>query len=246
MSYHKSLAGVGWVSIVPGGTYPDPIHLAEVESLDFNVTEEDSDLEDSNGDVIDSFPTKRVIEGSLSLKSFTGSLLAAVTRGVTVAPGGKLGFSQTSVIPTTPFEITVTEGATFADDLGVIDLTAGKAMTAAATATGAGVYAVNASTGTYTFNTADAGHSILINYRATKATTGVTSAIASSAASSTAYFGLHCYAASAAKPWGIYIPQARLPGLSAKFSKGGWSDTTMRFKAIKDSTNQFAYVYTAE
>lgn len=246
MSYHKSVQGVGWVSLVPSGTYPDPVHLAEIEALDFNITEEDADLEDSNGDIIDSFTTKRVFEGTVTLKDLSASLIAAATRGVTVAAGTKQGYAQSGVIPTTPFQITVTNGATFADDLGVIDLTSGKAMTCAATATGTGVYAVNTTTGQYTFNTADAGHTVLINYRATQSSTGNTASIASATASSNTYYGLHCHQVIAGKPWGIYIPQARLPGLSAKFSKGGWSDTTLKFKASKDASNNFVHVYLPE
>lgn len=244
MSYHKSVQGVGWVSLVPYGTYPDPVHLAEIEAMDLNITEEDGDLEDSNGDIIDSFTVKRVIEGTVTLKDISGSLLAATTRGVTVAAGTKQGYAQTSTIPTTPFQITVTNGATFADDLGVIDLTSGKAMTCAATATGTNVYSVTAA-GVYTFNTADAGHSVLINYRATQAAVGTTSTIAS-ATQSQAYYGLHCYQVIAGKPWGIYVPAARLPGLSAKFGKGGWSDTTIKFKATKDASNNFVHIYLPE
>jgi hypothetical protein len=244
MSYHKSVQGVGWVSLVPSGTYPDPVHLAEIEAMDLNITEEDGDLEDSNGDIIDSFTVKRVIEGTVTLKDISGSLLAATTRGVTVAAGTKQGYAQTSTIPTTPFQITVTNGATFADDLGVIDLTSGKAMTCAATATGTNVYSVTAA-GVYTFNTADAGHSVLINYRATQAAVGTTSTIASATAAQ-AYYGLHCYQVIAGKPWGIYVPAARLPGLSAKFGKGGWSDTTIKFKATKDASNNFVHIYLPE
>ena len=244
MSYHKSVQGVGWVSLVPSGTYPDPVHLAEIEAMDLNITEEDGDLEDSNGDIIDSFTVKRVIEGTVTLKDISGSLLAATTRGVTVAAGTKQGYAQTSTIPTTPFQVTVTNGATFADDLGVIDLTSGKAMTCAATATGTNVYSVTAA-GVYTFNTADAGHSVLINYRATQAAVGTTSTIAS-ATQSQAYYGLHCYQVIAGKPWGIYVPAARLPGLSAKFGKGGWSDTTIKFKATKDASNNFVHIYLPE
>ena len=243
MAYHKSLAGVGWVSLVPSGTFPDPIHLAEIESLDFNVTEEDSDLEDAAGDVIYSFTTKRVIEGTITLKDISGSLLAASTRGGTVtAAAGKLGYSQTSAIPTTPFTVTVTNSATFTKDLGVVDLTTGKAMLCDTTSTGTGVYSVSA--GAYVFNTADSTHSVLINYQ-TSSTTQVATDIASATAAS-AYFQLHCYNPLAAKPWGIYVPAARLPGLSAKFSKGGWSETTLKWKATKDSSNKYFYLYSPE
>ena len=242
MAYHKSLAGLGWVSLVPSGTYPDPIHLAEIESIDLNVTEEDADLEDASGDIIDSFTTKRVIEGTITLKDISGSLLAAATRGGTVTTGSLQGYSQTSTIPTTPFQVTVTNSVTFSQDLGVIDLTSGKPMTCAATATGTGVYAV--ALGVYTFNTADAGHSVLINYRATT-TTGVITDIAS-ATSASPYFGLHCYQTIATKPWGIYVPAARIPGISAKFSKAGWSDVTLKWKATRDGSNKFFYLYSPE
>jgi hypothetical protein len=246
MSYHKSLAGVGWVSIVPGGTYPDPVHCAEVESIDWNETTETSNLEDEDGDVIDTFVTKRVIEGTISLKSFSNSLIALTSRGVTVTTGSKIGYSQTSTIPATPFEITVTNGATFADDLGVIDLTTSKPMTAAATATGTGVYAVNTTTGVYTFNTADAAHSVLISYRSTAASTGTTATIAAAASASTTKFGLHCYRNRNGTPSGFYVPQAVLHGLSAKFAKGGWSDSTIKFTATKDASGNLAYLYGPE
>ncbi len=41
MSYSKSLAGVGWISLVPSGTYPDPIMLAEVDGFDIDVNEDE-------------------------------------------------------------------------------------------------------------------------------------------------------------------------------------------------------------
>lgn len=245
MSYHKALQGVGSISIVPGGANPDPIHLAEIESLDLNVTEEDGDLTDNTGDVIDSFTVKRVVEGSISLKAVTPALISVATRGVVVTAGGKYGYSQTGTIPTTPFQITVTEGATFADDLGVIDLTSGKPMLCGATSTGANVYAVSAA-GVYTFNTADAGHSVLINYRATKSAQGATAAVGAVTTAANTYYGLHCYNVIAGKPWGLWIPQARIPGIATKFGKGGWSDTTLKFKAAKDTSNNFFYAYGPE
>lgn len=242
MSYHKALAGTGWVSIVPGDTYPDPIHLAEIDGFDIDVTVETADLENSDGDVIDSFDTKRVIEGQISLKDFSNSLLAAATKGVTVATGANVGYSQSGTIPTTPFQITVTHSATFTTDLGVIDLTSGKAMTAAATATGTGVYAVSA--GVYTFNTADVSSSVLINYRAT--TTADTTATVSVTSSSTSKFGLHFYGTKAGKSFGIYVPQALLKGMSAKFAKSAWVGNTLKWTATADASNNLIYTYSPE
>jgi hypothetical protein len=77
--------------------------VAEIDSLDFGVNEETSDLSDSNGDMIDTFVTKRVIEGTLSLKAFSASLIAIATRGVTVTANRPLGYTHATTIPTTPF-----------------------------------------------------------------------------------------------------------------------------------------------
>lgn len=247
-TYHKSLAGVGWISLVPGGSNPDPVVLAEVDELGFDSDESQEDLEDENGDVIDAFVTKRVISGTISLKDFANSLLAMVTRGVTITPGRPIGYTHSAAIPATPFQITVPLTAptrTFTQDMGVIDLTAGKAMTCDATATGAGVYAVD-SAGQYTFNTADTGHTVLIYYRATPSTAdGTTAAIATSASEASKY-GLHFYNTKAGKSFGLYVPQALIPGISGKFAKGSWVSSSLKWKATKDSNGKLTYWYLPE
>lgn len=247
MGYHKALAGMGWVSLVPSGANPTPIHLATVSGMTLDVKEDDVDLRGADLDIIDSFPSQRTVSGKITLSDFSNSLLAAVTNGVTVAAGSKIGASHSAAIPTTPFQITVTNGATFADDLGVINLTDGKAMTRGATATGTNVYAVDTATGVYTFNTADAADSVLIQYRYTAASTG-TSATVAAAASSTAApkYGIHVYKTLAGKSWGIFIPAARIPGLSTSFKRDGWSEVSLDFKATLDATNKLLYTYGPE
>ncbi len=246
MPYHGSLAGCGSVFLDPGGTYPDILQLAEVDSYDFETNEDTEDLEDSNGDTIDSFVKKRVLSGSIGLKDFTNSLLAAVTRGVTIAPGRPIQYAYSTTIPTTPFQVTVpltNPTRTYTRDLGVIDLTAGVEMTCAATATGTGVYAVNVGTGQYTFNTADASHSILISSTATSSTADGTAATIATSGAAATKFGLHLYNTQAGKAFGIYIPAAIIPGISAKFSKGGWVGSTLKWKATKDGSGNLAYTY---
>jgi hypothetical protein len=49
-----------------------------------------------------------------------------------------------------------------------------------------------------------------------------------------------------AKPWGIYVPAAQLSGISGKFAKTGWSESTVKWKATKDSSGNFAHVYAVE
>jgi hypothetical protein len=158
MAYHKSIAGIGGrIYLVPSGTNPDKVQLAVVKSWNFDLTQEEIELRGSGLDSLENLPVKRSVKGKLSLSDFSTALVAAVTSGTAITAGSVVGLVESFTIPTTPFQVTVAQTATFLQDLGVIDLTAGKEMVEGATATGTGVYAVSAS-GVYTFNTADAGH----------------------------------------------------------------------------------------
>lgn len=245
MSYHKSLPGAGWCSIVGTGANPDPLLLLEVESFEINTEEETADLENSDGVVIDTFPTKSKTSGSISLKAYSAELLAAVARGGSVAAGATVGYQQTATVPgSVAYTITVTHSATFVGDLGVINLSDGKPMTCDTVAAD-GVYSVAA--GVYTFHSAQASKSVLITYRATT-TTGATTTISTvSSATAASKFGLHCYqTGKAGKSWGFFVPAAVIPGITAKFSKAGWSDTTLKFTATADASNVLAYHYNGQ
>jgi hypothetical protein len=248
MSYSKARSGAGWVAFVPGGSNPTPVHVAEVDTYKLSVSQDEEPLTDENGEEIDSFSKGRKLEGSISLKSITNSLLAIATDGVTVTAGRPIGYSYPAVIPATPFQVPAPltlPTRTFVADLGVIDFTSGKQMTRGATATGAGVYAVDTATGIYTFHTADVGHSILVNYSASQATEGSSAFIAAAGTVTQSKYALHFYGGRHAAH-GIYVPQARIPGLDATFTKGAWSSVELKWKATKDSNGRFLYTYFPE
>lgn len=247
MAYHKAIAGAGWVSLIPNGvTNPTPIHVALVSGSTFDLKEEYADLRGEGPDILDRFRTARTLSGKLTISEFSVGLLGAATGGVTVSAGTKLGASHSAVIPTTPFQITVTNGATFADDMGVINLTDGKQMTRGATASATNVYSVNTTTGVYTFNTADAGDSVLIMYRYTAASQDQTAAVAAVTNDTGAKYAIHCYATKAGKSWGFYVPSASIPGLSASFKRDGWSEVSLDWTAMLSSTNELFYMYAKE
>lgn len=81
--------------------------------------------------------------------------------------------STGAVIPTTPFQITITppSSGTYAADLGVIN-SSGSPMIRVASSPATGQYSVNVTTGVYTFATADAGNTVYINYQYTATVTG--------------------------------------------------------------------------
>jgi hypothetical protein len=127
-------------------------------------------------------------------------------------------------IPATPFQVTVSQGATFAEDAGVYDLTSGKFMSRGATATGAGVYAVNVVTGQYTFNTADSGHIVLISYAFSSATLGRTTTINNTTQSQSIPFKMRVYNPYQAIPGGA----TRLIGLD--FPSVHFEELSLDFK----------------
>jgi len=79
-----------------------------------------------------------------------------------------------TVIPTTPFGVTVANAATYVDDAGVINSATGLPLTLVPSSPAAGQYSVNTSTGVYTFSSADnvAGVKVLISYTYGITTTG--------------------------------------------------------------------------
>lgn len=248
MAYSKALPGGGFISIVPAGSYADPIVIAEVESFDISTSEDTADLENDAGDVIDSFVTKRTVSGSLKVKSFSAELISAVTRGVTVSSGTKVGYQQTAAIPgSVAYTVQVTNYATFTKDLGVINLTTGKPMKCADAAADATSYhggSYTVSSGTYTFHSAQATNSVLISYEASATTMATATVAAASSSTAQATYGLHLYqTGKASKNWGWYFPKALINGFSLSMAKGAWSDVTLPFKATMDTSGNLYYFY---
>jgi hypothetical protein len=86
---------------------------------------------------------------------------------------------EAGTIPTTPFAITVTNGATWVDDLGVTATLTGLPMTKVASSPTTGQYSVAAG-GVYTFAAADTGLAMKISYTYTYAASGVKTVFANS------------------------------------------------------------------
>ena len=168
----QSVFSTGNLFGIPSGANPTPVRFATLQdvAVDFSF-----DLKMLYGGY--QFPVEQFRgKGKIDIKATTGrvdpNLFNQIFFGASIGTGQTLNsVDETSVIPTTPFQITVINGATFSVDLGVYNATTGLYMTRGATATGAGVYAVNTTTGVYTFNTADVGSKVRISYTYTATTT---------------------------------------------------------------------------
>lgn len=120
-------------------------------------------------------------KGKITFGQFNGRVINELFFGGTSATGQNLTIdSESGTIPTTPFQITVANGATFQTDLGVVGVVTGTPMTRVASAPATGQYSVNTVTGVYTFAAADVTLAVKISYTYT-ATGGNTFTIAQAA-----------------------------------------------------------------
>jgi hypothetical protein len=170
---HLSFAsGAAWG--IPSGSNPTPSRLRQLQdwSLDFTRTTKQLYSLNTLPNAIGIATTQ--IKGKAKLAQLSGRMANDLFFSGTSATGQTLTQINEgpTAIPTTPFQITVVNGATFTRDLGVINSVTGVPFTEVASAPAAGQYAVNPATGVYTFASADnvSGVSVRISYNWT--TTG--------------------------------------------------------------------------
>lgn len=109
------------------------------------------------------------VTGKAKAAALSGLMIADVFFGDTPTTGQKLmAINEAGTIPGTPYAVTVTNSATFVDDLGVVFTATGLPLTKVASGPTTGQYSVSA--GVYTFAAADTTLAVLITY--TYTTTG--------------------------------------------------------------------------
>lgn len=110
------------------------------------------------------------ITGKVSMGAQNARILADLLFGIGSSTGSIVeADKETAVVPSTPFQVTVANGATWTTDLGVMDAATGEVYTRVASAPATKQYSVSAG-GIYLFNTANVGVNVLISYLYTIAT----------------------------------------------------------------------------
>src|SRR3954465_16083747 len=118
---------MGTVYAVPSGANPTVIPFGILKSGSADIDQEKIELRGQYKAPIDVADGELSIAIKIAHADFRASMLAMLSTGSTTVTGSKLpAVSEARVIPTTPFQVTVTNSATFVEDGGVLDLTAGK------------------------------------------------------------------------------------------------------------------------
>ena len=116
------------------------------------------------------------ISGKAKFAQINGKLMNDMFFGQPLGTGMvKTALDEAATVPATPFQVTVTNSATYKQDWGVryaSGANAGIPLTRVAASPAVGQYSVNTSTGVYTFASGDTGAAVQISYTFTAAATG--------------------------------------------------------------------------
>jgi hypothetical protein len=236
--------GLGQVVAIPSGANVTPIPLYLLTEVSIDISYKSTSFRGPY-----QFPLETVMgEGDIKIKAKPGdgraALVSAVLQGSTAAAGTVRGVQgEAGTIPGTPYQVTVSQSATFSEDLGVLDLTANKWLTRVASAPATGQYSVSA--GVYTFAAADTTHNLSINYSYTSAANGQTITLNNQLVGTTTTFGMRVYnvntVSGATRYFGFYFPRVLIPKLGLGWKPNAYRDQSIEAEAMQDSASQLVF-----
>lgn len=235
-------SGVLWAT--PNTANPTPFRFGVLQdvTLDFKYTQKEL-YGEYQLPILVARGTQK-ITGKAKFAAFNGQFMADLFFDVTKVAGQYLVVDNEgpSAIPTTPFQITVVNGASFIQDLGVVNAATGQPFTRVAAAPAAGQYSVNVGTGVYTFASADnvSAIQVLISYRYSTAVAGTfRSILANKLLGDAPVFSLDLYQRNpnSAQQWSLRLYQVISTGLSLALKLEDFLIPDFDFNVYTDGSN---------
>lgn len=156
--------------------------------------------------------------------------------GQTQTVGGRTtSLNESWAIPTTPYQVTVTNSATFTTDLGVVYNATGVRLTRVASSPATGQYSVSA--GVYTFAAADTTLTVLISYAYTTSTGSQLITITNQLMGSAPTFQVNLTNTYASKLLALQLNACISTKLSLPFKNEDWTISEIDISAFTDATN---------
>jgi hypothetical protein len=236
--------GVGQLFIVPPGANPTPVNVGTLKDVSLDISRDVKELIGANAFPEDVALGKGKISGKAKSGRIQAALIASILAGSTTTTGQTAAANnELSTIPGTPYSVTALNGATFVQDGGVYDYTAGKWLTLVAPGTPAsGQYTVT-SAGVYTFAAADTTHSIGLFYTYTL-TTGNKVALTNPLMGAATIFQLNCFNTYGGKQFGYTLYAVVMPKLSLAAKQDDYTETDIEFQGFTDSLGRVISVFT--
>lgn len=242
---------MGAVFAIPQGANPTPIPFAFFKGADVEVNQTKVDFRGQFKAPIDFGDGPLDIKLKIDALDIRGTILSAITSGATTVVGSKLVTpgSETTTIPTTPFQYTVAQTATFVEDGGVYDVTAGKWLTRVASAPTTGQYSVSG-VGLYTFAAADVAHIVAFTYVYSSASVGFTTSYSNVIQGPSTFFLARVYniftVAGVNRPLGWEFPQTHFGKLAMALKVGAWMEPTIEAACSADVGQTLYKAYTGD
>jgi len=171
----QSVFGAGFLFGVPAGASPTPVLFGAVQDVSVDFSFDLKPLYGQNQFALEQARGKGKIDIKAAVGRFDPNLFNQIYFGLTASGGEVLNsMAEAWTIPASPYAVTAANGATFKTDLGVFNTALGKWLTRVASAPATGQYAVNTTTGVYTFASGDSGGAIKLYYTYASASTGTT------------------------------------------------------------------------
>lgn len=234
----------GFLALKPQGTNQTPVMIGGLSDVKIKLSQKKIPLPGGTVFPEDFAAGPGEGTGSCKFRSWGSGTFAAVISGATTATGEKRGvFEEQATIPTTPFQVTVANGATFFEDLGVYNVNTGLYMLRVASAPATGQYSVNDATGLYTFAAADTGNVVRISYSYTSASTGKTATYSNALQGQATKFILTGFNTYGTKRKGYRFPAVVFDDLDIGFQLSQFADASLTFQVGNDSTTNSPFSF---
>jgi hypothetical protein len=229
---------VGFAAAIPAGANPTPIPFALIDGLTIGVKPEyatyDGQWIHTKVVALKSAKTSGKID---TIQIFAGPL--AQIFGATPSAGSQIPVIAELKTGLSGAAYTVANGATFATDCYVLNLSDGIQMTRVASGPTAGQYSVNTTTGAYTFNATDNGKNFAFTYTYTSASVGKTLDIVNTTGGIVTGFQLVGFAPSTnGKPLGVKVYNAFFDDYSLTLKADDFVKKGLSWFAAEDPTTQ--------
>lgn len=235
--------GVGQLFIVPPGANPTPVNVGTLQEVSLDISRDIKEMYGANAFPEDAALGKGKVSGKAKTGRIQGNLISTLLAGSTSTTGQTASANnELSTIPATPYQVTTANAATWTQDGGVYDYTAGKWLSRVASAPATGQYSV--ALGVYTFAAADTNHQVGIYYSYTVAT-GTTVALGNQLMGAITQFQLVVSNTYNGKSTGYKLFGVVFPKLSMAGKNDDYTVSDVEFQAFADATGKILEYYTA-
>jgi hypothetical protein len=225
---------------------PTPIRLATLQEVSMEFSAEMKELYGEN-----QYPEvvaigKRKIQGKAKVGRWNTTVLNQMMFSGTQSAGmDVVSVNEIGLIPGTPFSVTVTNAATFIQDLGVTYQNSTPLIRVAAGPT-VGQYSVVETTGVYTFAAADTTETVLINYTHAVAGNGTTLEIDNQIMGYGPVFQAVFRAAFRGQECNIVLQACIAGKLSLQSKVDDFTVPEIDFSAFQDQNGKVGFIYSTQ